>query len=168
MNETAQIGTVNNVGNMIGGKVYILTGKYTASASEQIINGLKPYMDVVLIGDTTYGKNVASTTFYDEDHTDKNKWGMQPIIAKYFNSLGESDFTSGFVPDYVVRDGGLNMKEFGDRNEPLLNKAMNDILGTQTLPLVQMRAETIKTSKLLSLPGKRIRGMQLDNLPILE
>jgi len=166
MGKTAQIGTVNNVGNLIGGKIYILTGQYTASASEQIINGLKPYMDVILIGDTTYGKNVASSTFYDKDHTDKNKWGMQPIIAKYFNSLGKSDFTAGFAPDFVVRDGGLNMKEFGDRNEPLLNKALNDILGTQTLPLVQMRAQTLKTDRLLSLPGKRIRGLQLDNLPL--
>lgn len=168
LNATTQIGTVNNVGNQIGGKVYILTGPYTASASEQVINGLKPYMDVVLIGDTTYGKNVASTTFYDEEHTDKNKWGMQPIIAKYFNSLGKSDFTAGFAPDFVVRDGGLNMKEFGDRNEPLLNKALNDILGTQTLPLVQMRAEKIQTDRLLRIPGKRIRGMQLDNLPFFE
>ncbi len=168
MNQTVQIGTVNNVGNQLGGKVYILTGKYTASASEQIINGLKPYMNVVLIGDTTYGKNVASYTFYDEEHIDKNRWGMQPIIAKYFNSLGQSDFTAGFAPNYFIKDGGLNMKEFGDRNEPLLNKALNDILGTQTLPLVQMRAEKIQTERLLSLPGKRIRGMQLDNLPILK
>jgi len=168
MNKTVQVGTVNNVGNQLGGKVYILTGKYTASASEQIINGLKPYMNVVLIGDTTYGKNVASTTFYDKEHTDKNRWGMQPIIAKYFNSLGKSDFTAGFKPNYPIRDGGLNMKDFGDRNEPLLNKALNDILGTQTLPLVQMRAERIQTDRLLSLPSKRIRGMQLDNLPFFE
>lgn len=168
MNKTVQVGTVNNVGNQLSGKVYILTGKYTASASEQVINGLKPYMNVVLIGDTTYGKNVASYTFYDKEHTDKNKWGMQPIIAKYFNSLGKSDFTAGFAPNYFIKDGGLNMKEFGDRNEPLLNKALNDILGTQTLPLVQMRAEKIQTERLLSLPGKRIRGMQLDNLPFFE
>lgn len=168
LNGTTQIGTVNNVGNQLSGKIYILTGQYTASASEQIINGLKPYMDVVLIGDTTYGKNVASSTFYDKDHTYKNKWGMQPIIAKYFNSLGKSDFTAGFVPNYAMRDGGLNMKEFGDRNEPLLNKALNAILGTQTLPLVQMRTETIQTERLLSVPGKRIRGMQLDNSPFFK
>ena len=168
LNGTTQIGTVNNVGNLVGGKIYILTGQYTASASEQVINGLKPYMDVVLIGDTTYGKNVASSTFYDKAHTYKNKWGMQPIIAKYFNSLGKSDFTAGFLPNFPVRDGGLNMKEFGDSKEPLLNTALNVILGTQTLPLVQKRAETIQTDKLLSVPGKRIRGLQLDNLPFFE
>jgi len=55
-----------------------------------------------------------------------------------------------------------------EKDYTLLNKALNDILGTQTLPLVQMRAETIQTDRLLSLPGKRIRGMQLDNLPFFK
>lgn len=164
----AAIGTVNNIGNMIGGKLYVLTGPYTASASEQVINGLKPYMSVVLIGDTTYGKNVASTTFHDEDHTDKNRWGMQPIIAKYFNSLGKSDFTAGFAPDHVVRDGGLNMRDFGDLDEPLLNTALNAIVGTQALPIVKKRSESIQVERLLSVPGKRIRGLQLDKLPKFE
>lgn len=162
------IGTVNNVGNLIGGKVYVLTGPYTASASEQVINGLKPYMTVVLIGDTTYGKNVASTTFFDEGHTDKNKWGMQPIIAKYFNSLGKSDFTAGFAPDHLVRDGGLNMREFGDLQEPLLNTALNAIVGNQALPVVKKRSESIQVDRLLGVPGKRIRGLQLDKLPNFE
>jgi C-terminal processing protease CtpA/Prc len=37
-------------------KIYILTTKSSASASELVINGLKPYMDVVQIGDVTTGK----------------------------------------------------------------------------------------------------------------
>ncbi len=162
------IGTVNNIGNLIGGKMYILTGPYTASASEQVINGLKPYMDVVLIGDTTYGKNVASSTFYDKEHTDKNKWGMQPIIAKYFNSLGKSDFTAGFAPNYAVPEAGLNMKDFGDPQEPLLNKALTDIVGTQTLSVARLRSQKIQVNRLLSVPGKKIRGLQLDKMPFFE
>jgi carboxyl-terminal processing protease len=162
------IGTVNNVGNLIGGKLYILTGPHTASASEQIINGLKPFLDVVLIGDTTYGKNVASSTFYDKVHSYKNKWGLQPIVAKFFNSQGKSDFTAGFAPNYVVRDGGFNMKELGDPNEPLLNTALNAIVGSQTLPIVRKRVESIQVDKLLAVPGKRIRGLQLDKMPFFE
>lgn len=162
------IGTVNNIGNLIGGKLYVLTGPYTASASEQIINGLKPFMNVVLIGDTTYGKNVASSTFYDKDHTYKNKWGMQPIIAKYFNSQGKSDFTAGFAPNYYVRDGGLDMRPFGNPTEPLLNKALSDILGTQVLSVAKQRSQSIQTSSRLQVPGKKIRGLQLDKLPFFE
>lgn len=166
--KNVSIGTVNNVGNQLGGKLYVLTGQYTASASEQIINGLKPYMNVILIGDTTYGKNVASTTFFDEENTNKNRWGMQPIIAKYFNSLGQSDFTAGFAPNFVESDGGYNMKEFGDPSEPLLNKALNEILGNQALPLVRKSKMSLQSDRLIGVPGKRIRGMQLDKLPFSE
>lgn len=162
------IGTVNNVGNQLGGKLYVLTGPYTASASEQIINGLKPFMDVVLIGDTTYGKNVASTTIYDENHTDKNKWGLQPIIAKFFNSIGQSDFTAGFAPNFAIREGGLHMKDFGDLNEPLLNKALNTILGTQTLPGVPKKVDRVQVDKLLRLPNGKVRGLNIDKLPVFE
>ena len=46
-------------------KVYILTSKSSASASELVINGLKPHITVVQIGDVTVGKNVGSVTVYD-------------------------------------------------------------------------------------------------------
>ncbi|HET9571375.1 MAG TPA: S41 family peptidase [Bacteroidales bacterium] len=166
--DNVSLEAVNNIGNQLGGKVYILTGSHTASASEMIINGLKPFMNVVLIGDTTYGKNVASYTLWDEGHTDKNKWGIQPIIAKYFNSLGKSDFTAGFAPNFVVQDAGFNMKEYGDPTEPLLRTALIDIVGNAVLPMAQKRYGTIHTDKLLSLPWKRIRGAQLDKSPFFK
>ena len=37
----------------------------SASASELLINGLSPHIDVVQIGTATYGKNVGSITIYD-------------------------------------------------------------------------------------------------------
>jgi hypothetical protein len=39
-------------------RVYVLTGQRTCSASEQVINGLRPFVDVVTLGDTTCGKPV--------------------------------------------------------------------------------------------------------------
>jgi hypothetical protein len=41
-------------------------------------------MNVVLIGGTTYGKNVGSITIYEDDPVKQksNKWGMQPIVVK--------------------------------------------------------------------------------------
>ncbi len=112
-------------------KLYVLTGRYTASASELVINGLKPFMDVVLIGDTTYGKNVGSVTIYDEDSKKtKNMWGLQPIVVKYFNSANQSDFTAGFLPDFPVDElAELDLVDFGDTSDPLLNKALTEIGG---------------------------------------
>jgi len=123
-------------------RLYVLTSGWTASASEFIINGLNPYMEVILIGGTTYGKNVGSTSIYEENDSN-NKWGLQPIIVRYANSLGFSDFTAGFTPDHEVDefdpDGlaetgdELFLYKYGDTSDPLLGKALSLITGTTTM-----------------------------------
>lgn len=142
--------TVTTIPSMNLSRLYVLTGNYTASASEFVINGLKPYMDVVLIGGTTYGKNVGSITIYEKDDP-KNKWGMQPIIVKYKNSLGQSDFTAGFKPDYEIDEFGENLflYQFGDTKDPLLGKAISLITGT-----------TMRTS--VSRPVTETRSLKAD------
>ncbi|MDC0879744.1 S41 family peptidase, partial [Flavobacteriaceae bacterium] len=45
-------------------RVFVLTSSRTASASELLINGLDPYIDVIHIGDFTVGKNQGSITVY--------------------------------------------------------------------------------------------------------
>jgi carboxyl-terminal processing protease len=123
------IGTTVAIPEMNLPRLYVLTSGWTASASEFIINGLKPYMDVILIGETTYGKNVGSITIYEDDDP-KNKWGMQPIVVKFTNSLGFSDFTAGFTPDYEIDEfENLYLYSFGDTNDPLLGKALSLITG---------------------------------------
>lgn len=112
-------------------RLYVLVTGGSASASEFVINGLKPYMDVILIGETTYGKNVGSISIYEENDP-KNKWGMQPIVVKYYNSNGESEFTAGFEPDIEIDEfDALNLRlvEFGNTEDPLLSAAINEITG---------------------------------------
>lgn len=123
--------------NMNLSKVYILTEEGTASASELTITGLKPYMDVVTIGKTTVGKYAASITIKPE-HIYKNKrdyehfknWGIQPIVLRYANSQGVTDFKDGFAPNFEVPDNPLNGIALGDPNEPLLATAIQEITGT--------------------------------------
>ena len=118
-----------NIGNDIN-KLVFLTGRNTASASEMVINGLKPYnMDITLIGDTTVGKNVGSVTLYDEKNTNKNKWGIQPIVVKFYNADNRSDFTAGFVPDIINEGEDYPKKELGDTEESLLADALAFITG---------------------------------------
>lgn len=118
-------------------KVYILTGRGTASASELTICGLEPYMDVIIVGDTTYGKYTASITIKPEDwyqnesdYTGFKNWGMQPIIMRYANSQGITNFKNGFAPDFRVSDALLPAYPLGELTEPLLKKAVEDITGT--------------------------------------
>ena len=110
-------------------RLYVLVSGSTASASELIINGLKPYMEVILIGETTVGKNVSSFTIYEKNDP-KNKWGMLPITFKYFNSERKSNFSAGFTPDYKISEWEeLILKEFGHKEELFLNKALSLISG---------------------------------------
>src|SRR5690606_25817068 len=75
-------------------QVHILTSPSTASASELVINGLRPYINVIQIGETTTGKNVGSITLYDsanfrkEGASPAHKYAMQPIVLKIVNRDG--------------------------------------------------------------------------------
>ncbi len=108
----------------------------TASASELLINGLRPYMNVKLIGTTTYGKYVASSTYRDYDQNGvlvtTHNYALQPIVAKYANSLNVTGFVKGFTPDIEVKGIG-NMLPLGDENETLLNIALGNL--NKSLPL---------------------------------
>ncbi len=116
-----------NLGNL--NRVFILTSNNTASASELVINNLKPFMNVVLIGEHTYGKNVGSFTITDS----KKRWdfGLQPITFKIANSLGESNYgtVNGFTPDYILLDNALPYKQLGDPGETYFNQALSLISG---------------------------------------
>jgi carboxyl-terminal processing protease len=111
-------------------RVFVLTSSRSASASELVINGLKPYMDVVVIGDKTYGKNVGSITIKDDKG--RFKWGLQPIVMRSANALGSSDYSTGFKPVVTVLEKLAEpMYAFGDRRDPLLNEAMFQITGSR-------------------------------------
>jgi carboxyl-terminal processing protease len=114
-----------NIGTSLS-RVFVLTTDQTASASELIINGLRPYMPVTTIGTTTYGKNVGSITITDD--TGKIKWGMQPIVFKSYNSLGQSDYSTGFTPGTTVEEA-ITLLPLGDTNEALLSEALYQITG---------------------------------------
>lgn len=126
---TATTIPVQNIGNQLS-RIYFLTGPRTASASEMVINSLKPYVTCVLVGDVTVGKNVGSTLVNDDDNKE-NDWAFMPIILKYFNKNRQSDFTNGFVPDFKIAD--TYNYSLGDLRESLLNMAVRNITGGAAL-----------------------------------
>jgi len=117
-------------------KIYILTSKSTASASELVINGLKPYISVVQIGDVTVGKNVGSVTLYDSPTFGKDKrnpnhrYAMQPLTLKIVNKDGFGDYQSGLTPTFQKAETVSNLGVLGTSTEPLLNLAIGKITGT--------------------------------------
>lgn len=109
-------------------KVYFLTTGGTASASELIICGLEPYMGVVQIGEPTYGKYTGMYVIAD----DNEEWCMLPVVMKYSNVEGFTDFVEGLEPDYSVTDYPQLGYQFGDTDDPMLAKAISLITGTVT------------------------------------
>lgn len=129
--------TINRLNNLQ--RVFIIVTDDTASASEMIINGLRGYgVEVILIGEKTYGKNVGSYTVYDSPDFSGNNINpnhtvaMQPITFRIYNKLDQSDYTHGFEPTIEAVEYAAEMKPFGDTNEPLLKVALDKIDGAVT------------------------------------
>jgi C-terminal processing protease CtpA/Prc len=120
----------NNLGTL--NRVFVLTAGNTASASELVINNLKPFMEVILIGENTNGKNVGSKTYADK----RWKFGLQPIIFLINNSNGESNYgsKSGFTPNYILKDSVLPYKALGNPGETYFNVALSIIGGAAYQP----------------------------------
>jgi C-terminal processing protease CtpA/Prc len=118
-------------------RVFILTTSRSASASELVINGLIPYIDVVQIGETTTGKFQASVTLYDssnfgrENANTSHTYAIQPLVLKSVNSAGVSDYVDGLVPDYKISEDFENLGQLGESNEPFLKVAIDVILGNK-------------------------------------
>lgn len=130
-------------------KIYIIVSDNTASASELLINGLRPYMNVKVVGINTYGKYVGSITLTDDENP-SNKWAMQPIIVKYANSLGLSDYVDGLTPDIKAEEDITNLLPFGDPNETLLKVALTDMQGgvvSMTRKSAQMGLQKVADSQ---------------------
>ena len=113
-------------------KVVILTTGSTASASELVINGLKPYVDVTTIGTKTEGKIFGSVTLYDSDNfrvdnaNPNHTWAMQPLVLEVQNKLGENQI-EGIEPSINFPEDFGNLGVIGDETEPLLERAITFI-----------------------------------------
>ena len=175
-NFTNRISNGESINSLNLTKVYILTSRRTASASELLINGLKPYIDVIQIGDVTVGKNEASITLLDNptgrtpysgkeisNASPLHTYALQPIVSKTENSIGFSDYEDGLDPTVFLKETITNFGILGDIHEPLLAKAIEDITGITSRAINQkskeIKAKFITDSK-MSLPIKN--NMYLD------
>ena len=145
--------------------VYVLATGSSASASELVMNGLAPYVDVVHIGETTRGKNEFSITLVDnpgnsfiysssteDDINPENSWGLQPLVGRNENADGFFDYTDGLAPTILLEEDLTNLGVLGDPTEPLLARAIQEITGTTTKRgfSVQMAAKPFLSSRVMT------------------
>ncbi len=103
-------------------KVYFLVTKESASASELIISGLSPYLDITVIGENTHGKG-----YGQQPETSPDRYYQFSIINfRFYNSKNEGVEANGIAPS-----AGFEIAEDFSQNwgvgENLLDLALKDI-----------------------------------------
>jgi hypothetical protein len=110
----------NKLGSLNLNRIFFIVSNSTASASELLINNLKPYMDVYLVGPSkTYGKPVG---FFPIPVGD---WYIFPVSFKTTNKNGDGNYFNGIAVNSQVADG-LD-KDWGDITESSLHSAISFI-----------------------------------------
>jgi C-terminal processing protease CtpA/Prc len=149
--------TYQKAGNLNLSRVFVIVTGSSASASELLINNLKPYMDVKIVGDTTYGKPVGyfPIPIFEYD--------IYPISFRTINKAGNADYYSGFVPDKLTPDGVD--KNWGDVLEPSLAACLKYIstggfrlANTEAMDL-QLKAANLTEGVNKSLSDHKFTGM---------
>jgi carboxyl-terminal processing protease len=136
-------------------RVYILTTSRSASASELVINGLDPYIEVIQVGATTTGKFQASTTFYDgpppnfrrSEASISHFYAIQPLIFTSANANGVTGFENGIPPTVEFFEDLSNLGVLGEVTEPLLEAALDEIFGSSPLRSFQEPLKQAGNSK---------------------
>ena len=108
--------TFSKIGNLNVSKVYFIVSGSTASASELVINSLKPVVPVQLIGRRTYGKPVGFFSI----HIDKYDLYIPQFQTK--NQNDEGDYFDGMIVNKEAADDVT--RDFGDTAETLLAQAL--------------------------------------------
>ena len=149
-------------------KVYMLVTDNSASASESLIGGLAPYVDMTLIGTKTYGKYcsgliVSSKQWYDaaQKEIDQNtydegirysdNWGIYVMYGRFADKNGKTlSMPKGIEPDIELKDNPWDGYELGSPSETLLAKALS-LAGYETAK------EESTSPAAIPVPGTPIR-----------
>ena len=128
-------------------RLFVLVTESSASASECLVCGLRPYMDVRLIGGKTGGKYCAgyiidATDWFDSvkealDDGEYEKalpyvdnWGIYVMYARYADCNGNTlSMPDGIAPDVEADDDPTDGFELGDPQESMLSEALGLIEG---------------------------------------
>lgn len=121
-------------------RIFILTGGHTASAAEFLVKSLRPWTQVIQIGETSLGKDMASFSIRDNNTGQNNAWSIEPMVFKLYNARSEGDYPSGLVPDITRNELSESLRPLGDPNDPLIREALNRINGN---PDIANRAVSI-------------------------
>jgi C-terminal processing protease CtpA/Prc len=176
INFTSQLGEGETVNSLNLNKVYIITTGRSASASELVINGLTPYIDVIQVGDNTYGKNVGGpAVIYDYIDNNRTKnpdhtYGISCISFFIANSQDFYDYADGLAPQdgLKLKEDITNLGTLGESSDPLLALALKHI--TQESARFKINTPVFPLENILDDPQfiRERSTITLENLPLLQ
>ena len=154
-------------------RVWVITTGHSASASESLICGLKPYMEVNLVGSTTYGKFCGGYLIKADDWfkavkesdsgvslnvADARKktalWGIYVIASRYADCNGVTlSMPSGIPADYEAYDDLADGHELGDPEESMLAACLALIEGVPVTAAAAVKSAGQKEEVPLHKPG---------------
>lgn len=143
--------------------LYILTSGNTASASEIVINCLRPYLtgNLYQVGTATFGKNVAQARYTDEQAPLLELW-----LTTYYlsNAEGYQDYDAeGLQPDFTLSESyGGTLGELGSADDLLMQPVLVH-MATGAFPSSETPAAT-RTGKAIPA-GMRIIHHSIDDKP---
>ena len=138
--------------------LWVLVTGESASASESLICGLKPYMDVTLVGEKTSGKFcggnlIRAVDWFDamEEHNGFNHfdydaaraaiplWGIYVITSRYSDCNGVTlSMPDGISADVDARDNPFDGYNLGDPSEALLATALGAVKSAPAGPSLML------------------------------
>lgn len=150
-------------------RVFILTTRATVSAAELLVNNLKPFTQVVQIGDTTQGKDQASFKIYDYRQPQVVKYELNPIVYKLFNANGSGGYSKGIIPSYLSDELSVfPLGELGTADDVLIAQALQLIYGSTLVDVNTLRKRSVPVSVLFHSAGRDAAAMPAVALPGLH
>jgi C-terminal processing protease CtpA/Prc len=127
-------------------RVFFIASRGSASASEALINGLDPWMDVQVVGDSTYGKSVGMYVL------DFSAYGymFMPVCFKLSNANDFGDYLSGLPANAYVDD---DLKHALGSPDELCTKAILQYISTGSYPATKKSFVQRPAFRLYNLPG---------------
>ncbi|HEY5464083.1 MAG TPA: S41 family peptidase [Hanamia sp.] len=155
----------NGGGTLNLNNVFFIGTSSTASAAELTINDLKPYRNVKLVGDTTYGKPVGFFAFSLDDYSatgqEQHLADLYAINFETKNANGIGGYFTGLFPDGLAVD--YVDVPWGNANDDNLVKIfsyLNTGAFGRFAPQERMAQDkSLRLSMPSSMPSLRFNGM---------
>ena len=173
--------------NISSGKkvnIYAIMTGGSASASESILVGLIPFMNVTIVGEQSYGKYCSGTMLsavdwytgnievyrkyygskFDEYSKYADNWGAYIMYARFADKDGNTPcMPDGFAPDVEARDNPEDPTLLGDPKEQMLSVVLGLIEGKAPAALPSTKASVLADRKLEIQHRPANFGMHISN-----